>query len=365
MTVIATFGFPDHPMAFGDMLVSGPERTDRKIGIPSIGDVTNFFPEGSGWSITGLAQKLVIVSDECVVGWAGSQLGARMAIHDLRSLASSERLTPASIRHFLDNMNVDTRNLGTSLLGLLRTDAGFERFAFDPSCEATMLDGTPVTLAGSGANTIAKFLSTSRRTRLRQDDSAVHPAEKAYELGLQIAGVHLRMEEAHDAQLLQYFGGLYEVAVFNGERFTKDLGVTYVLWEGKDPDANGFSRPSHIITTNYFDDVLVFRSQKLVWKEGTTFVAGDLQVHSISPIYGRTDPSFRPTPAMVVQQTPWTCHCFLTRRSNGSIRQLAIVQRPNYDGSDNFSIEAREGIVVKVNWKKQFWEDLQFAIEVD
>ena len=350
-------------MAFGDMLLSGPESPGRNIAIPSIGDVQNFFPEGSGWTITGLAQKLAVISDECVIGWAGSKLGAQLAAQDLRDLAASERLTPEGIQHFINNLNVDTRRLGTSLLGLLRTDQGFQGFAYEPDLQTTLADGTPVTLAGTGAALIAKMLRTSRRSRLRTDDAKMHPAVKAYELGLQLGGVHLRMEEAHDDQLLQFFGGLYEVAVFNGERFTKDRGVTYVLWAGKEHDAQGFAKPDHIVTTNYLDDVLVLRSQKLLWDGSGKFQVGDVQVHTVNPIYKRAGLPFHPTPATVVQQTPWLCHCFLARRLDGRTRQLAIVERPKYDGSDNFSIEAKEGIILKVNWKRQFWLDLQSAIE--
>jgi len=170
------------------------------------------------------------------------------------------------------------------------------------------------------------------------------------------------MEEAHSSQLLKFFGGFYEVAVFNGERFTKDLGVTYVLWAGKELDSQGFATPNHIITTTYLDDVLVLRSQKLIPTGGGQFQMGEVQVHVVDPIYGRSGPSVSATPATVAQETPWRCHCLLAQKPDGRIRQLAFVERPKYDGSDNFSIDTRDGIVLKVNWKKQFWIDLHSAI---
>jgi hypothetical protein len=57
MTVIAAFNVQGCPVVFGDLLTTAEtEPGDRIVAVPAIGDVRDFF-EGSGWTVTGLAQK--------------------------------------------------------------------------------------------------------------------------------------------------------------------------------------------------------------------------------------------------------------------------------------------------------------------
>lgn len=363
MTVIAAFQFPDYPMVMSDMLLSGPERPDTNTSLPVVGDVRNIFPEGSGWTLTGLVQKMAIVADNCVVAWAGSRLGAQAAIRSLKELAQDTPLNSEIVREFMANLPEDTLRLGISLLGFVKDEGGFTKIAHEPDVELELADGTPACLAGTGAALFGRFLSSSHKSRIRGVDANVHPAQLAYELGLQTAGVHLRMENANDDQLLQFFGGFYEVAVWNGERFTKDRGVTYILWEGNEPSRKGFARPSLIITTNYIDDVLLLKSQPLIWTSKDKFNIGQVQLHVSSPVYERAkfDPIL--TPKDIDHRTPWMCHCILAMRRDGTVRKLAITDRPKYDGSDLITLDVKEGVVLSINWKKQFWFDLEQAIE--
>lgn len=357
MTVIATFHFPNYPMVFGDMLLSGPEDTSKICSLPTIGDVRNVFPEGSGWTITGTTQKIAIISDGCVVVWAGSKLGARFAIKELYQLASKQEITLSLIEATLRDINSDIAHLGTSLLGVVRSESGFETFAYQPDEKIIMADSTPVCLAGSGARPVAQFLT---RVRLRPDYP--HSAERAYSLGLQLGGIHLRMENANDNQLLQYFGGGYEVAVYNGERFTKDSGVTYILWDGRDPDhLSRFAHPSLVLTMNYVEGVLLIYSQKFEVKAGGKFEIGEISVNLVNPIYRNVDLSFTPTPASISQKTPWIVHCCLAKNGDG-VKVITMIERQKHDGSDNINMDVQEGIILSVNYKKQFWHNLVAAI---
>lgn len=349
-------------MFFGDMLLSGPETLGRTGAIPTIGAVTNFFPEGSGWTITGLVQKIAIVADNCVVAWAGSQIGAQVAITKLREIAQAQVITSEVVKCFLSDLPQELLSLDLSLIGCLRTDQGFEHFVYGSVIETKMLDGTLVQLAGSGAETVAHVVATAQRGRLRTNDTLPHSAQKAYELGLQLGGLHLRREELHGDTLLQYFGGGYEVAVYNGERFTKDRGVTYVLWSGRELDAQGRPRPDHILTTTYVNDVLLVFSQKLIFGEGAGFNIGEIQLHQINPAHGRVKLPFQPGLELINPKTPWLCHCFLVN-VKGTALQVAIVDRPSYDGTDSIELERNNGLVVKVHWRKEFWENLQFSFD--
>ena len=65
MTLIAAAGLDTYPVVFGDLLISGPGRSDAVPDIPLAGAVTSIFAAGSDWSILGLDQKVVLLGDNC------------------------------------------------------------------------------------------------------------------------------------------------------------------------------------------------------------------------------------------------------------------------------------------------------------
>lgn len=361
MTVIAAFQFPDYPMVMSDMLLSGPERPDTNTSLPVVGDVRNVFPEGSGWTITGVVQKMAIIADNCVVVWAGSRLGAQAAIRSLKELAQAAPLNSEIVREFMANLPEDILRLGINLLGFVKDEGGFTQIALEPDAELELSDGTPVSLAGSGTRLMHKFLSRSRILGL---DANFHPAACAYAIGLQTAALHLRMEIDTDEQLLHFFGGFYEIAVWNGERFTKDRGVTYIMWEAKWGLSNSLALPTLIITTNYINDVLLLKAQPFIWTStDDKFKIGRVQIHAASPVDQRINFDTVVAPKDIEHKTPWMCHCICATRRDGTIGRAALVNRPKYDGNDLIELDVKEGVVLRINWKKEFWQHLEKAIE--
>ena len=67
MTLIATGGFHTFPAIFGDLLISGASSG------PAVGSALT----ASAPSAVGLEQKLVLLGNDCVIGWAGSAPVAR------------------------------------------------------------------------------------------------------------------------------------------------------------------------------------------------------------------------------------------------------------------------------------------------
>jgi len=77
MTMTAAFCVESYPVLVGDILLSGLEVLGKEVHIPTIGNIDSVFPEGSGFSIVGLCQKLCIVNDRIAIGWAGKRFSAR------------------------------------------------------------------------------------------------------------------------------------------------------------------------------------------------------------------------------------------------------------------------------------------------
>jgi len=70
MTLVAAAALDTYPVLFGDLLISGSERSDAVSDIALASAVTSVFPAGSDWSILGLDQKVVLLGDHCVIAWA-------------------------------------------------------------------------------------------------------------------------------------------------------------------------------------------------------------------------------------------------------------------------------------------------------
>jgi hypothetical protein len=121
MTAIVSFSVRKRPVLLGDLLLSGDERDPDLVRVPSIGPVTNVFPRGSGYTITGLKQKLAVLHPDVAMAWAGSYIGARSVADELKTLVSQREVTPDYISGFLEDVEKDN-TLGNLSLIVLVTD---------------------------------------------------------------------------------------------------------------------------------------------------------------------------------------------------------------------------------------------------
>lgn len=358
MTLIAAFRPQGCPTLFGDLLLSGHERVNDQVSIPTIGDVRNFYPEGSGWSITGLQQKIVLVSDNCAIAWAGSWLGARIAIGQLRDLASTQKLTAPLLRDFMDNMNEDTVNLGTSFVGLLISDDQVLYFKHDAEYFEDPGVGS-VFVEGTGKRAFREILATGIFTKLELSGDP-NPVDVAASTGLMIAGMLLRNEHASGSNLLEYFGGGYEVAVHTVNGFKKLGNMTFIMWEASVKRDLVDIAPLFIVKQQYADDVLLLRSAMLRSANGFPTVV-DEQLHAILPIYKNKSEVGLPAPADVPYQSPLLCHCFLVR-SNAQVAVHTRIQRsgPNSEPAMTFG-DANGQLVLGFNpiFIQQVYETLK------
>jgi hypothetical protein len=88
MTLCISYSLSGQPFVIGDLLISGDEK-NHDVSIPSIGNIVEVFPKGSGYSIIGLCQKVIVISSRLVIAWAGSLIAAEFVIKELRQLAGT------------------------------------------------------------------------------------------------------------------------------------------------------------------------------------------------------------------------------------------------------------------------------------
>lgn len=190
MTIVAALSIQQVPMVIGDLLISGPEASGRTVVVPIAGEVTNVFPTGSGWSITGLRQKVNIIAPNCALGWAGSQLAASQIVKELIAMAASTPLTTRRIADYFSTLDPAIDALGVSIVGWVADAAAHYRFWHN----ADNFEAEPIgdiSVAGSGAEQFRSYAPIAAR-RLRAFERDLSSIETAVSATVLSAGLMSR-----------------------------------------------------------------------------------------------------------------------------------------------------------------------------
>jgi hypothetical protein len=309
----------------GDLLLSGNERTGIVPTIPMLGDVTEVFPIGSGYSIVGLRQKVNVIAENCAIAWAGSQLGARIVIKELRALSLEKPLTYVTIKNYFDNLSADVLNLGISFVGWIYDGKGFNQFAFDYQRTTTPLFGE-MCVAGTGAQPFCD-LAMMLPANLPSQGREATALEKAISASLMAFGMMLQSEALTQQNLLQFFGGGYEIAAFYKDKFQKIGDICFVFWMAQ----YGHSRinlgaPFLALKQDYFEDILLIRTARINSGQDDTHPLNiDESLHAVSPVYRAAPEDIYEKIKAMDMLSRFTCHCILVQ-SEGSPQVLTIIE---------------------------------------
>lgn len=346
MTVIAAFNVQGCPILFGDLLLTaetGPN--DRVVAVPALGDVRDFF-EGSGWTVAGLAQKVVLISPSCVVAWAGSWIAAKLLISQLREMAREIVLTADSILSFLQQ-HPDLEQHPISLLGYVREDRGIKPFWYHANELFNGGELGVVSAAGTGAHVLREFAEVMARFPFAAKGQ-VGVGEVAVSTALSLAGFLLRAEvHGGDAAptLRCMFGGGYEIASYLNGEFRKVGDLTFVVWEAQVDDGGvKISPPQLLLKQQYLHDVLLLRSAHVKGSSGHLEIF-DEQYHALLPMYEVPQEILHEDLLNVSLQSQLLCHCFLVRHGEG-VGIYTRIQRSAPNSELSMTMEDGDGKLV-------------------
>lgn len=310
MTLIATLCIDNYPVLVGDLLLSGPERANV-MAIPTIGDVRDVFPEGSGWSIVGLRQKINIIADNCIIAWAGSECAARTVAVELMNMSAKEPLGLDSIASYFLTLDAGIRDQGVSFVGWVKDPKGIAPFGYD--CEGFEHPWLgSVRLAGTGTQALNRLLMNFPKI-VTQESRATNALEQAITQSLMTTGLMLQEELASRQSLLTFYGGGYEVASLVRGSFQKVGNITYIFWIAKHHHGRlELSLPLCAQKYDYMSDLLLIRAAHFYAnEENTKAVTVKESLHVVAPLYRRPTAeeinSLRP-PSF---QSRFTCHCIV------------------------------------------------------
>jgi hypothetical protein len=299
------------PDAAGRPTSVWPPLPGVTASIPTVDDLSAAFPPGAPFVPRALCQKIAVVSDNLIVGWAGGYGTASTVINELRRLDVAQRFTNHSLQRHLDSLDPSVwEEIG--LVGFIREpDSRIAQFGRSYYSLSTELFGK-VGLLGSGLDDFEKFLLATRQLP-EADNITMNALQRSIGFGLQMSGSLLRIEVENPASLLQFYGGGYEIAISELGKFKKLDDVTYVFWwvETDGYKVRGNLVPSRAFRYSYRDDLLRIRSVAFV-PDGARTIARE-QLFLVPPVYRDVRSDEEADRSLPPLNARWLCNYFLVR----------------------------------------------------
>jgi len=325
MTIVVRLSVNNFPLLIGDILLSAPEVPGHSTTVPTIGNITSVFPEGSGFTPSGLRQKIAIVSDDLIVGWSGNRSAAQFVIRELIEKNNVEPFTYDSLMRHFESLDESIWKQGLGFVGFITEVRGTTQFGFWYLDLPTNLFGR-VGLLGSGAEHFAEVLQGSS---LPAPSREVNDLERSLAYGLTLSGVFLSAEIATYETLLNFFGGGYEIASLSEGRFQKLDDVTYLFWKGEISDEGIRANLNQVCKYSYVNDVLLIRTATFSKFSKEAQLTINQAVEVVPPIYKDVTQKEFMSVTPPTFDSKWLCNYFLVPHPD---RGVAVFVAVHYRG---------------------------------
>lgn len=304
MTLVAAFKIKNIPVLIGDLLLSGKGKQSI-LYLPTVGDISQFqlYPNSSE-AVVALTHKVNIINKDIVIGWAGSHLGAKIILSDLKQTSETETFTKESLEKFFITRKSWIGNDELAFIGYIKDANGVHLFEYSynqcPIYKPKLDAYEELRIIGTGYYDTEKLLENNvikYNENLCEFDNA---AISAISLCGWFFADEMRLSkdstiDMNDRTLFDYYGGGYEIAIYTENGFCKLDKITYLYWIVQNID----TKPTINLVTrgfkvNYQDEILfISRIDNKIsvsppppgLEEYTLFTIDSLNTYDISPIY--------------------------------------------------------------------------------
>lgn len=262
MTLIARARFGSVPIYFGDLLLSKEGDNARPVNIPAADDINALLSASRSRSVSGICQKLNMISDRLIVAWAGNFVHARAAIREIADLERAGELCRGNIRVVLDRIPLSEKN-DISLVGsVCSPESGSDRVLIEHfNYRANKHTDTEqeIVISGSGEGAFMEILPQT----ISQEPPPIDEHKRffwAENIGLVMAAELIGHEITIGSNLLDWWGGGIEVATYENGKFVKHGNVLHTFWHQNLSKSNdGIHLDPKFIKYDYFHDALVIQ----------------------------------------------------------------------------------------------------------
>lgn len=342
MTLAVRLSVNKYPLLVADLLLSSEETEKASIiHVPTVGNHTQIFPQGCGYTITGLRQKIALIGDNLAIAWAGNRIFAKTIIKEMIVINTDNPFTIDTLSTYFSNLpSIETN--GVHFIGHVKKGRRVSGFGFK-SKEFTSTRFGKVGLLGTGANDLEDILKEF--PNITSEGVKSNHLWEAYLLGLITSGFMLRMEMQTCKSLLQYYGGGYEILSLVGENFQKLGDATFVFWEATiEGDKVRFTLLPRSFRYSYQGDVLLIQTATIdEIGDGESRVTLNQVIDIVPPIYREVSNEETQMFPPLEMKSRITCNYFLIRFPNGVTQVLARIQSAAIDSSPTNLVEEKDG----------------------
>ena len=261
MTLICRFTARQVPTVYlGDLLLTTEGKSTKPLHLPSWSDINSRLAVGAERYVSGLTQKLNILSERVIVAWAGSRI---QAISMLRMIeqAANQRAGFDEIGRLVGAVPKEDRDklhLIGSVIEPSPDQQAYEVKHFSALARKQCVEGIEITADGTGVD----FLFALAPQLLERMSGQTDKYRIALGLSMGVSASLIGHETATGANLTEWWGGGIETAVLDNGNFTKIGNTLHTLWTATiraDGDIDFVLLPK-FIKYDYLQDALVVRA---------------------------------------------------------------------------------------------------------
>jgi hypothetical protein len=317
MTLIATGGFHTFPAIFGDLLISGTSPGPAAVSA---------IAASSQSPVAGLEQKLVLLGNDCVIGWAGSAPIARSLIGELRAKAAQAPLSMAIVDAHFAQIEPAAREQ-VSFVGWVKEAELFHQFWYRADVAQSAMFGR-ISAGGSGATDFVKLASQVSANTWHVMGGVPDGLDRAVSWMLSGTSLLLQAEVTSQGNHPRGLGSGYEIATYVGDRFEKVGDLAFVFWMADVVDGHvSLSGPELVLKQDYAGESLLLHVLRMQPGELEADPAVIEEARHVIPPFAAAPDAGEPVdiswPGM---QATFTCHLVFVRSTAG----LSVANRVEY-----------------------------------
>ena len=251
----------------------------------SIFNQRRHLPDDAKYNIVGMRQKLNLLSERLLVAWAGNAYQARQVFRAMLELDQAGRLSIDSLQRLIDDAPEEDVS-EVAFIGVVITPdtdcAHLEQFDFHAGMFTQELEASvyEITVAGTGTQSFIEALPA-----LLAGISTSDKFLQADQLAAALLGAFFPNEILTGSNLLEWWGGAFEIATFQNNTMGKHSDFLFTFWRVL-PGAEGeveIALIPRFIKQNYYEDVLIIQDMhaKLV---GGRLQQPTLRAHFVLPL---------------------------------------------------------------------------------
>jgi hypothetical protein len=369
MTLIARINFRGVPLYIGDLLISRKGKTAEKVDIPASTDINAKLPADAARSVTGLQQKINIIDDRLIISWAGSLLQARALIRDIRAAVEQGASSFEDIGEVVENVPMTDRNelslIGTILTPDVEQPGGIHLSHFNYCADRLVLDDVVVRAAGTGADDLFELLP--QMVASNPPPNCDRESEQFFRWiagqGYMLAASFIGYETSTGQNLLDWWGGAFEVATLTGGKFQKISNVLHTIWRAVRVDQKKYEiqLSPKFIKYDYFNDALVAQTMNVSFNQlnGKAITEDHSFRIYTSLLKSRSDYDFSKFKFPTFSHSTLCCYVLLEPQDTNLGNFVRIYH--NSGGNTPFRLKARSNDI-QFSFRGDLLKDLETAV---